>query len=111
MAAKTHKFDDIPRWVPRVLEPAESYTVRLLNITEVCVRVSLSRAQVYEMMADFRFPRPVKFSPGRRGSVRWPDIWVTEWLKLVIQSATQRQTPPLIDTTASQSGLVNGSAR
>lgn len=92
MAAKTRKFDDLPRWTPRVLEPNEISTVRLLDIYDVCDRVSFSRAQVYDMMAEDRFPRPIKFSPGRRGSVRWPDIWVGEWLKLAIASATRRQT-------------------
>jgi predicted DNA-binding transcriptional regulator AlpA len=87
VAAKTRKLDDVPRWIPRVLEPHELATVRLLDIQEVLARVRFSRAQVYEMMAEGRFPRPIKFSPGRRGSVRWPDIWVSEWLKLAIQNA------------------------
>lgn len=87
MAAKTHKFDDLPRWTPRVLESHEISTVRLLDIHDVCARVSFSRAQVYDMMAEGRFPRPIKFFPGRRGSVRWPDTWISEWLKLAVESA------------------------
>jgi predicted DNA-binding transcriptional regulator AlpA len=87
VAAKTHKFDDLPRWTPRVLESHEFSTVRLLLIHDVCDRVSFSRAQIYDMMAAGCFPRPIKFSPGRRGSVRWPDIWISEWLKLAVESA------------------------
>ncbi|TWO73261.1 AlpA family phage regulatory protein [Caenimonas sedimenti] len=67
--------------------------MRLLDIHEVCARVSFSRAQVYEMMAQGRFPRPIKFAPGRRGAVRWPDIWISEWLRLAIECAAT-ETPP-----------------
>jgi predicted DNA-binding transcriptional regulator AlpA len=95
VAAKTHKFDDLPRWTPRVLESHEFSTVRLLLVHDVCDRVSFSRAQIYDMMAAGCFPRPIKFSPGRRGSVRWPDIWISEWLKLAVASATHRQQVPL----------------
>jgi prophage regulatory protein len=91
VAAKVREFADIPRWVPRVLEPREIPGMRLLDIRDVCDRVRLSRAQVYEMMAEGRFPRPIKYSPGRRGSVRWPDIWVNDWLESVVESATRRQ--------------------
>lgn len=80
-----HNYIEIPLWAPRTLSEAELGTVRLLDAREVCARVSFSRAQVYEMMAEGRFPRPIKFAPGRRGAVRWPDIWISEWLKLTIE--------------------------
>lgn len=85
MAARKHI--ELPLWMPRKLGDNELGTVRLLDIHMVCERISFSRAQVYEMMADGRFPRPIKFAPGRRGAVRWPDIWVSDWLQIVTEHA------------------------
>jgi prophage regulatory protein len=52
---------------------------RLLRLPTVLDRVGLRRSLIYEMMADGRFPAPVKLS-GR--AVAWPsdeiDTWIAE---------------------------------
>ena len=52
---------------------------RLLRLPTVLDRVGLRRSLIYEMMADGRFPAPVKVS-GR--AVAWPsdeiDAWIAE---------------------------------
>lgn len=81
---------DIGIWQERPLTLEELRVVQLDSLKTVCIRTELCRAQVYELMKQKRFPRPIKISPGRRGAVRWPDIWINEWLKLAIESAVQQ---------------------
>jgi prophage regulatory protein len=54
-------------------------TPRLLRLPVVLDRIGLRRSLVYEMMAEGRFPAPVKLS-GR--AVAWPsdeiDAWIAE---------------------------------
>jgi prophage regulatory protein len=52
-------------------------STRVLRRGEVEKRVGLSRATIYAMMADGRFPRPVRL--GLR-AVGWPEDVIEAWL-------------------------------
>ena len=71
-------------WAERALTSDELARVRMLAIEDVCDRTGFCRAHIYRMIDEDKFPRPIKFSPGRRGAVRWPDIWINDWLGNVI---------------------------
>lgn len=53
---------------------------RLLRIAEVCQRLGCSRRQVYNLIRDGRFPRPVRYTPG---FVVWPESVVDDWVRTV----------------------------
>jgi prophage regulatory protein len=49
---------------------------RLLKLSAVAEKVSLTRAYLYELMADGRFPKPVRIG----AAVRYSEIEVNEWI-------------------------------
>ena len=51
---------------------------RILRRPEVQTRTGLSRSTLYAMMAEGRFPRPVKL--GKR-AVGWPESAIDRWLE------------------------------
>ena len=51
---------------------------RILRRPEVETRIGLSRSTIYAMMAEGRFPKPVRL--GRR-AVGWPESTITNWLE------------------------------
>ena len=58
--------------------------VRLLPLKEVINRVSYSRASIYAMTKEGRFPRPVKLGPNRVG---WVESAVAAWINAKINEA------------------------
>ena len=52
-------------------------TEKILRRRDVEARVGLSRSTLYAMMADNRFPRPVRL--GSR-AVGWRESTITDWL-------------------------------
>lgn len=50
---------------------------RLLRRAEVEALVGLGRSSIYAMMAEGRFPRPVRVG---RGAVRWPEAVIQAWV-------------------------------
>ena len=67
--------------LPNPIDPA------LLRPKQVCEVLSVSRAQLYKMMALGKFPRPLQ-----RGSISyWPKEDVTEWIEQEVATARQAQ--------------------
>ena len=52
--------------------------MRILPITEVLTRTSLSRRTVYSMMSAGRFPKPIQLSARRVG---WRESDIDAWLE------------------------------
>ena len=50
----------------------------VLRLPAVKIQTGLSRSTVYAMMADGRFPKPVKL--GER-AVGWPEVEIAAWLE------------------------------
>ena len=50
---------------------------RLLRLPEVRTRTGLPTSTLYALMADGKFPKPVKLSAR---SVAWPESGVTDWI-------------------------------
>ena len=50
---------------------------KLVRLPEVIQRTSLSRSTIYEMMAERRFPRPVKLNLRSNG---WIEDEIDAWL-------------------------------
>ena len=60
---------------------------RVLNIAEVVDRIGLSRATIYRLVAEGKFPTPIKLSETRIG---WRDTSINEWLQsLEIENDTK----------------------
>ena len=51
---------------------------QILRLNDVKGLTALSRSTVYAMMADGRFPKPVKL--GER-AVGWPEVEITAWIE------------------------------
>lgn len=47
---------------------------------DVCERVRFSRAAVYRLIAEGRFPAPHKFGPSKSSAVRWRQSDLDRWL-------------------------------
>ena len=50
---------------------------RLLTRSEVEARLGIKRSALYQMMADGKFPRPLRLSAR---AVRWPASEVERWI-------------------------------
>ena len=50
----------------------------IIRLPKVLQATALSRSTVYAMMADGRFPKPIKL--GER-AVGWPEAEITAWLE------------------------------
>ena len=61
------------------ITPLTAPAPRLLRLPAVLDRVGLGRSRVYELIAEGRFPTPVKLS---ERAIAWPsdevDAWITE---------------------------------
>ena len=51
--------------------------VRLLRISTVCEITSLSRATIYRLVAEGRFPKPTRLSTNR---IAWRERSVADWV-------------------------------
>lgn len=62
---------------------------KIVRLPEVIERTSLSRSTIYEMMAEGRFPRPVKLN---RRSNGWIEAEINAWLdsRIVTRSTSER---------------------
>lgn len=58
-------------------ERHEARPYEYLPLREVCRRTTLSKTQLYRMVADGKFPRPVPISEGRKA---WVDKEVHTWM-------------------------------
>jgi len=54
----------------------------LLNKAETCDAVSLSVSKINKMIADNRFPKPVKIG----GNVRWKQSDLQEWVDKLVSN-------------------------
>jgi prophage regulatory protein len=54
---------------------------RLLRLEAVIERVGLKKTQIYERMRRGEFPRSVKLTPGRNGTVTWVEAEIEEWIR------------------------------
>jgi len=52
-------------------------TDRIIRRKELEFRISLSRSTIYTMMAERKFPKPIKI--GKR-AVGWPESVIDQWL-------------------------------
>jgi prophage regulatory protein len=50
--------------------------VKILRIKEVCARTGISRARIYQLMAEGKFPASVELGPN---SVGWRESEVNAW--------------------------------
>ena len=53
---------------------------QFLDFKQVCTLVHLSRPRINQLLAENKFPKPHKLSPGRAGRVIWPAPVVEQWL-------------------------------
>ena len=56
--------------------------LKFLRIDEVCERTGLKKSSLYDLMAERKFPRPVKIG----GAARWPEHEVVEIMEAWIAS-------------------------
>lgn len=64
----------------------EDLVGRVLNIAEVVDRIGLSRASIYRLVAEGKFPTPIKLGDRRIG---WRDSSINEWLQSLENETTQ----------------------
>jgi prophage regulatory protein len=64
----------------------KSPEVRLLPWSEVCKRVPLSRATVWQLRRTGRFPKPIQISPNR---IAWRESDLAQWLS-TLESGVNR---------------------
>ena len=55
----------------------QSVDLRLVNIRKVCDLTSLSRATIYRLVGDEKFPKPIRIS---RNRIAWRERAVLDWL-------------------------------
>ncbi|MCZ8170439.1 MAG: AlpA family phage regulatory protein [Brevundimonas sp.] len=53
---------------------------KLSRLPQVLERVPLSRAQLYQMMSEGRFPKPIKLGENAR-AVAWDDAEIDLWIE------------------------------
>ena len=53
----------------------------LSRLPEVLKRVPVSRAQLYLMMNEGKFPKPIKFGGGEARAVAWDDSEIDRWIE------------------------------
>lgn len=54
---------------------------KLSRLPRVLERVPLSRAQLYQMMSDGRFPKPIKLGGEQARAVAWDDAEIDQWIE------------------------------
>lgn len=74
----------LPEEIPRSRGP-----IRVLRLAEVMNTVGLSRAMIYKLQGEGRFPRPVKITGSR--AVRWVEQDIQAWLA---QQIERNKFPP-----------------
>lgn len=65
------------------IEQKQPGPVQLLRLREVKAQVGLSRSSIYALMAQGKFPRPVKISTR---AVGWPEHEITAWIKCKLEA-------------------------
>lgn len=53
----------------------------LSRLPQVLKRVPLSRAQLYQMMSEGRFPKPIKLGGFDARAVAWDDSEIDRWIE------------------------------
>jgi prophage regulatory protein len=81
------KNNQTPLTSPAVSVP-DTRPIRILRRWQVQDTVGLSRATIYQMMREVRFPKPVKIS---ERAVGWIEHEIQEWLMKRIE--TTRSAP------------------
>lgn len=59
-------------------EGKQNVKITLIRLTEVMARTALSRSGIYDLMAQKRFPNPVKIGGGRINA--WPESEIDDWI-------------------------------
>jgi len=54
---------------------------KLSRLPRVLERVPLSRAQLYQMISDGRFPKPIKLGGEHARAVAWDDAEIDLWIE------------------------------
>lgn len=57
-------------------------SVRFIRLPEICARIGLKRAAVYQRIKDGRFPKPVLLS---KRCACWPEDEVTAWIESQVE--------------------------
>ena len=60
---------------------------RMLRLPQVRERIPMARSRVYKMMAEGKFPKPVRLG----SSVFWLEDEVEEWLRSQIEAQRSRK--------------------
>ena len=70
-------------------EPLSLSSLRLLRIPEVIERTGYRKSELYRLMKEARFPKPVKL--GERCSA-WPEHEVSQWIadRIAVRDAKAR---------------------
>lgn len=58
---------------------------RLLRIDEVARRLGCSKRQIYNLIRERGFPKPIRYTPG---FVVWPEPVVDDWIRAVTAAPT-----------------------
>jgi len=66
------------------LNNRQSYSERILRCADVCSHVGLSRSQIYNLVSQGTFPKPIKL--GERAS-GWLESEVCAWIDQRIQES------------------------
>lgn len=59
-------------------EGKQNVKITLIRLTDVMARTALSRSGIYDLMAQKRFPNPVKIGGGRINA--WPESEIDDWI-------------------------------
>jgi prophage regulatory protein len=54
--------------------------MRILRLPDVIDRTGLSRSTIYDMVADGRFPPPLRLTGDRGQATGWRDTDIDEWI-------------------------------
>ena len=69
---------------------AEAVSSPLYTLEQVCERTTLGKSSVYQLIAEGKFPRPIRLKPH---ASRWERIAVDAWLDSRIREHTEGREP------------------
>jgi prophage regulatory protein len=72
-------------------DPQITSSRRLMRLPAVLALVGLGRSRVYELMAEGRFPAPVKLS---QRAIAWPSDEVDAWIAFRIEARDTAEVTP-----------------
>jgi prophage regulatory protein len=73
--------------------------MKILRIKDVCARTGISRARIYQLMAEGKFPASVELGPN---SVGWRERDVAAWLDARPMRSAKRKYFPQADAPQSE---------